>query len=152
MWDKNAIRKSILDNIIKSFNDKYEITKEELAAKLQTMYDTSYRFIDSIKQKNVKTVTKYDDYHYKLGLQANTKDDIEDSPKRELLNTIKNDSKHKIYTLVALITKMQRNMSNQVLEDSDPKQWRYCKITKQHLLPTFMQDLASDGSEMETLL
>tara|TARA_B100001989_G_scaffold49773_2_gene32151 strand:- start:4219 stop:10341 length:6123 start_codon:yes stop_codon:yes gene_type:complete len=152
---KTDIRRGILKQLVESFDHRYNLTKEELADYIKAKYRYDYEVIDKLKVRRVKELCKYDAEHFKMGLRVDSFKDVIRSEQKDVLNEIlaQSDLNKKYSDLLYFVNNYTEEHTNQEMENSDPKAWRYCSTTKTPLVPIFLVSLASawcdDGEDYD---
>ena len=152
---KKDIRKDLLKQLVASFDEKYNLTKDQLAEYIKNKYAFDFNVIDKLKIKRVNELCKYDNEHFKMGLKAGSYDEVIRSPHLSKLDDIlsQTDLSKKYNDLVYFTLNYTEEHTTQELDNSDPKAWRYCKTTKTNLVPMFLFSLATawnnDGADYD---
>ena len=146
---KDTIVSNALKEIMSEFDKNYEITKEELNAKLNKFLDLYTELFDKIENIHKYEFYKYNNYQYKLGLDEKDLSKIIQSPYNKLRDFIlgQSDFLKKQNDIIKFTMRFTRefneknaNIHNNEMEN---KYWLYCKKTGAKLLPTFFYTLAS---------
>ena len=152
---KTDIRRGILKQLVESFDHRYNLTKEELTDYIKAKYRYDYEVINKLKSRRINELCKYDNEHFKMGLKVDSFKDVVKSEHKSVVNDIlsQTDLNKKYSDLLYFVNNYTEEHTNQELEGSDPKAWRYCSTTKTPLVPLFLVSLASawcdDGDDYD---
>jgi len=143
--NKKELAKQAMKAIVKEFDEKYRVSKEELEIQLNKQYDY-YRYIGPVWKKLQETVRfQYNKQQYDMGVSSVGSDDIVVSPFLPLFHMIHGQSNF-IKRQNDLIRFIQRFTRDAYSEDEDPH-WRYCIQASTKLVPTFLYTLAASFIE-----
>ena len=90
-----------------------------------------------------------------MGLRVDSFKDVIRSEQKDVLNEIlsQSDLNKKYSDILYFVNNYTEEHTNQEMENSDPKAWRYCSATKTPLVPVFLVSLASawcdDGEDYD---
>ena len=137
---ESAIKHKSLDQILKEFDIKYEVSKETLITLLQNRlaYYSSYILkIDKIKEYNNY---KYDKMYYKQGIEYTQEEALPVSPYKKYYDIIigQTDFIKRMNDLHTLCFKFTREAI-----EGESEWFRYCTETNLPLVPVFMWEIAN---------
>ena len=137
---ESAIKHKSLDQILKEFDIKYEVSKETLITLLQNRlaYYSSYILkIDKIKEYNN---FKYDKMYYKQGIEYTQEEALPVSPYKKYYDIIigQTDFIKRMNDLYTLCNKFTREPI-----EGENKWFRYCTETSLPLVPIFQYEIAN---------
>ena len=131
-----------LSNLIKEFNIKYEVSKDEMTRIIENrLIYLKYR-IGIIKKLNIDHRYKYNDEHLKLGIPDRETEPVAVSPYAKLRDAIlgQPDFVKRNNDIVRFYTMFLRD----AIEDKDESPyWYYCRETNLKVLPVFIYTLAN---------
>ncbi len=134
---KASITKEV-DEILKSFENKYDLSIEDIKGKINANYDNSKKIIQKIQLLNKKKRETTNDYL--LSLEDTSEVTTIISPYEKLRDVIlkMKDIAYRYDT----IKKFCLNFTRNAIKDENPY-WLYCIKTGQQLIPRFLLKLAN---------
>lgn len=147
--DELDIQNKLLKDIIGEFDDKYNISKNELQKNIKEQFNYFLSIIDTLNTMETKQMLKYNNQKYKLGV--NTEEDKSSkiiSPNAKLLNLIigQSDFIKKQNDIIRFVTAYTRPAIIDgfgPLNVKESEYWLYCIKTNVPLLPIFKYSMAS---------
>ena len=156
---KAVMHANILKEIINRFDDKLVATAEELQTYLADRVARSDHLIKVLKARRTRELCKNDLQQFTIGAEmiaSGAAHAAPLSPYLELKNSIlaQKDLNRKYADLIHFINKYTEECVDGRscdISDGAARRWRYCKETKERLLPVFMHELAlawlEDGND-----
>lgn len=143
-----------VDKLLKEFEDKYFLEKEELITNIRELFKNNIEKKYSLNNLHLKKIIKYNDIYFKIGESFDV-DNIENiqSPFSKIRDIILNqdDLTKKNNDIIKFV----KNFTREPLKHKDEDiHWLYCTDTNIKLLPKFIYELAvafNDGKYTETL-
>ena len=129
-----------LEGMIKEFNIKYEVSKDEMERMIRNRFEYFKYRISILKKLDVEKRYKFNDAHMRLGMNMKEVDPVVVSPYAELRDAILGQ-----YDIVKKnndIIKFEQQFLRTPIESED-QFWLYCKETSVKLLPVFIHVLAA---------
>ena len=138
---KLNIKNKLMNDLIGEFDDKYKLTKEETAAKLQAEFDYQLSIADALRDIRNSNLMMDNDYKYKMFF-AEDDDAIIISPHIKLRDLIlsQNDFDAKQENIIKFVNSYTRQYIP--IDVNESPHWLYCNVTNTKLLPKFKYDLA----------
>ena len=139
--NKLNIKNKLMNDLIGEFDDKYKLTKEETATKLQNEFDYQLSIADALRDIRNANIMKHNDYKYKL-FYAEDDEVVIVSPSIKLRDLIlsQTDFDKKQDDIVRFVNSYTRQYIP--IDVNESPHWLYCNITNTKLLPKFKHDLA----------
>ena len=151
--NKKHITENILKEIITNFDEKYNLSKEELKEILSKKFEYNCSIITKLYEISHQYIYKYNDQQFKIGISS---DDLGAeksvmSPYIKLRDIILGESNisKKQQDIVRFAIRFTRDASPDIYNEGDFEDihWRYCIQTNTKLLPSFLHRLASSFTE-----
>lgn len=138
---KLNIKNKLMNDLVGEFDDKYKLTREETAAKLQAEFDYQLSIADSLRDIRIANMMKNNDYKYKMFFAEDDEENIV-SPHIKLRDLIlsQNDFDAKQENLIRFVNSYTRQYIP--IDVNESPHWLYCNVTNTKLLPKFKYDLA----------
>ena len=142
--NKTQLEGEDLKNIMKEFDQKYTLSKDEMEFKIREEFEFAESTIEKLTKIRLKNVFKYNEQQVKIGSSLNETDgfNVVTSPNMDGLNRIlgQGDFVKKQNDIIRFT--MQFTRKAYVGSDESPF-WRYCIKTGAPLMPEFRYTLAS---------
>lgn len=134
------INETSLDTLIKEFDIKYEVSKEEMTRMIENRFAYLRYRLAVLKKIRLDERYQYNDRQLKMGMELDDEDPILVSPYAKLRDAIlgQPDIVKRNNDIVRFQTLFTRDSGTE-----EDKFWFYCKETNIKLLPTFVVTLAS---------
>jgi hypothetical protein len=147
---KDTVMENALKNILNQFDANYNISAEQIKKILDEQMSHYITSINQIKDFQTKDKYKYNNYHYKLGLEVKeTGDKYIFSPYTKLKDLIigQSDFVKKQKDIIRFVQLYCRegnaNVPNINDSEMESEWWLYCKETNTKLIPIFRYTLAT---------
>ena len=137
---ESAIKHKSLDQILKEFDNKYEVSKETLITLLQNRLAYYSKYILNIDKINEYNNYKYDKMYYKQGIEYTQEEAMPVSPYKKYYDIIigQSDFIKRINDIYTLCFKFTREAV-----EGESKWFRYCTETNLPLVPVFQYEIAT---------
>ena len=137
---ESAIKHKSLDQILKEFDIKYEVSKETLVSLLQNRLAYYSRYIVNIDKINEYNNYKYDKMYYKQGIEYTQEEAIPVSPYKKFYDIIigQTDFIKRMEDLYILCNKFTRESI-----EGENKWFRYCIETNLPVVPAFQFEISN---------
>ena len=137
---ESAIKHKSLDQILKEFDIKYEVSKETLIQLLNNRLQYYVKYITSIGRINEYNTFKYDKMFYKQGIEYTQEDALPVSPYKKYYDAIvgQTDFIKRMNDLYILCSRFTREAI-----DGENKWFRYCVETSLPLVPSFQWEIVN---------
>ena len=137
---ESAIKHKSLDQILKEFDLKYEVSKETLITLLQNRLAYYSSYILKIDKINEYNSYKYDKMYYKQGIEYTQEEALAVSPYKKYYDIIigQSDFIKRMNDLYVLCNKFTREAI-----EGESKWFRYCTETNLPLVPVFKFNIAN---------
>ena len=137
---ESAIKHKSLDQILREFDVKYEVSKETLVRLLQNRLAYYSKYILNIDKINEYNNYKYDKMYYKQGIEYTQEEALPVSPYKKYYDIIigQTDFIKRMNDLYTLGFKFTREAI-----EGENKWFRYCVETNLPIMPTFQFELAN---------
>ena len=137
---ESSLEQKSLDILIKEFDIKYEVSKEEMTRMIDNRFSYFKYRLEVLKKLRVNERYQYNDIQLKMGINATEDDPIVVSPYAQLRDLILGQQD--------IVKRNNDILRFQVTFTRDPSEtedefWFYCKESNQKLLPKFIYTLAS---------
>ena len=141
-----VLQTNLLKNIISEFDSKYNISKNELQAKVIEKLEYLKNIIHQLAKIETNATLKHNNYKFKLGTAQDDTQMTPVSPYQHILNLIlkQPDFSKKQNNIVKFTTLYTRPamVGMGPLNEMESHHWRYCLKTNIPILPTFKFELA----------
>lgn len=143
--NKDTLMEQNLKKIMDEFDKSYEVSKEELLAKITGNVEYYASIFDKLNTISLAKFFKYNNQQFELGMKTDDIKDIVVSPYLPLLNIIlgQTDFIKKQNDII----RFRMMYTRDAIADTDGRvemeHWLYCKDTGAQLLPTFLYSLAN---------
>ena len=137
---ESSLEQKSLDILIKEFDIKYEVSKEEMTRMIDNRFSYFKYRLEVLKKLRLNERYQYNDTQLKMGINATEDDPIVVSPYAQLRDLILGHQD--------IVKRNNDILRFQVTFTRDPSEtedefWFYCKESNQKLLPKFIYTLAS---------
>jgi hypothetical protein len=143
--NKHTLTQSSVDEIMKEFDEKYNLSKEEMEKKMQTAFQDNLENLTKLKTLESNALLKYNNSQFKLGMSVSDDDKVViTSPYNKLRDLIlgQTDFVKRYHDIIKFTMEFTREAIDNIGRDETPH-WRYCIKTGAKLLPSFIYTMAS---------
>jgi hypothetical protein len=146
--DKLTMQNKLLKDVIAEFDDKYNLSKQDMLAVIKSRYEYNLSLIDVLTRIDNIQFLKYNRQKYKLGSTDDSKTNRIVSPNAKLLNLILSQSdfvKKQMDTIRFVNTYTRPAITENFgpLGQKESGYWLYCLKTNTPLLPIFKFTMAT---------
>jgi len=147
--NKLQLKEEVLNQIINEFDQKYELSKQDLEEKIKSDYEYySNTMFPKLVQLEKEKMIKYNNQHYNLGLNMEDEKPIVVSPYAKIRDLILGQQdfvkkQNDIIRFVELFCRKAIENSISASGERESEHWLYCIKTNVELLPTFRYQMAS---------
>lgn len=142
--NKTQLEGNDLKNIMKEFDQKYTLSKDEMEFKIREQFEYNESIIRKLTEVRIKDAFKYNNQQLKIGSSLNETDAFDSiiSPYMDGLNRIlgQGDFVKKQNDIIRFTMQFTRKA---IVGTDESPYWRYCIKTNTQLMPEFRYTLAS---------
>jgi len=143
--NKHTLTQANMDEIMKEFDEKYNLSKEEMEKKVQSAFQHNLEMLSRLKTLEFNALLKYNNTQFKLGMTVGDDDKVViTSPYNKLRDLIlgQTDFVKRYHDIIKFTMEFTREAMDTIGSDETPH-WRYCIKTGSKLLPSFLYTMAS---------
>ena len=147
-YNKLQLKEEVLNQIVSEFDQKYELSKQDLEEKIKADYEYySNVLFPKLVNLEKEQLLKYNNQRYKLGLNMEDEKPIVVSPYANIRDLILGQQdfvkkQNDIIKFVDLFCRKYISNSISASGEKETEHWLYCIKTNVELLPTFIYQLS----------
>ena len=140
--NKHTLTQSTMDEMMKEFDEKYNLSKEEMERKVKEVFQYNLEMLQKLKTMDSNMVLKYNNIRFKLGMSLGDDErNVVISPYNNLRDLIlgQTDFVKRHHDVI----KFTMEFTRENVGTEETPHWRYCTKTGAKLLPSFLYTMSS---------